>query len=176
MSLLRITTTWGEIEVGAESGRITSCDVPFVARRPSKAFKATGSKIVADNATDRAALAQADRYVRGLFDGSPARMPNVAVPESAPFMAKAWNAMLSIPRGRAITYGELAKKSGSPRAVRAAGQACAKNRIPLFIPCHRILGAGGRLGGFSCGLPWKELLLEREKISRTTTRTSKTRA
>lgn len=160
--MLRIKTTWGEITVGAASGRITSCTLPFVARRPSTPFKTTGSKIEADNASDRAALAQADRFVRGLFDGAPVRLPNVAVPEAAPFMARAWKAMMAIPAGRAITYGELAKKSGSPRAVRAAGQACAKNQIPLFIPCHRILGAGGKLGGFSCGLPWKELLLERE--------------
>jgi len=174
--MLKIETTWGEITVGVESGRITSCDVPFVGKRPAKPFKATGSRIDAENAIDRKALVQADRFVRGLFDGSPAPLPKVAVPEAAPFMAKAWKVMMTIPAGRAITYGELARKSGSPKAVRAAGQACAKNQIPLFIPCHRILGAGGRLGGFSCGLPWKELLLEREGVSRTTTRTSTTGA
>ena len=164
MSRLRLQTTWGVIEVGAASGRIVSCAIPFAAKRPARAFKATGSKITVDHPSDRQALEQADRYVRSLFDGTRARMPKVAVPEAGPFMARAWKAMLSIPPGRAITYAELAKKSGSPKAVRAAGQACAKNRIPLFIPCHRVLAAGGRLGGFSCGLPWKELLLEREGI------------
>ncbi|MFH0908592.1 MAG: MGMT family protein [bacterium] len=162
MSLLKIRTTWGEIEVTAEAGRITSCKLPFVARRPAKPFRATGSRIDADNEADHETLAQADRFVRDLFDGSTVRLPKVKAPEAAPFLAKAWKAIMTIPPGRAITYGELARKAGSPKAVRAAGQACAKNRIPLFIPCHRILGAGGRLGGFSCGLPWKELLLERE--------------
>ena len=162
--MLKIKTTWGDITVGVESGRVTSCEVPFVGKRPSKPFKTTGSSIDAENATDRKTLVQADRFVRGLFDGSPAPLPKVAMPGAAPFMAKAWKIMMTIPAGRAITYGELARKSGSPKAVRAAGQACAKNQIPLFIPCHRILGAGGRLGGFSCGLPWKELLLEREGI------------
>ena len=52
-------------------------------------------------------------------------------------------------------------RSGSPRAVRAAGQACARNFIPLFIPCHRVLASNG-LGGFSVGLAWKKLLLEAE--------------
>ena len=68
MSLLKIGTTWGEIEVGAAAGRITSCAVPFVARRPSKTFKTTGSKIVADNAADRRALLEAERFVRDLVE------------------------------------------------------------------------------------------------------------
>jgi O-6-methylguanine DNA methyltransferase len=69
--------------------------------------------------------------------------------------------MLAIPWGSALTYGELAVAVGSPRATRAVGTACATNRLPLIIPCHRVLAADGP-GGFSSGLEWKAKLLELE--------------
>lgn len=74
--------------------------------------------------------------------------------------------MERIPAGATCTYAELAARAGRPRAVRAAGQACARNPLPLFVPCHRVLGSGGVLGGFSGGLAWKVCLLERERAGR----------
>jgi O-6-methylguanine DNA methyltransferase len=79
----------------------------------------------------------------------------------APFLRKVWERMRLIPWGYALTYGELAAEVGSPRAVRAVGQACARNPLPLIVPCHRVLAETG-LGGFSCGLAWKTALLELE--------------
>lgn len=64
--------------------------------------------------------------------------------------------------GRTTTYAALARAAGSPRAARAAGQAMKRNPLPLIIPCHRVLAAGG-FGGFSCGLAWKKRLLMLEK-------------
>ena len=64
--------------------------------------------------------------------------------------------------GQTMSYGEIARKAGKPGAARAAGQACGANPIPLIIPCHRIVTSDGRLGGFSCGLAWKEKLLDAE--------------
>jgi O-6-methylguanine DNA methyltransferase len=83
----------------------------------------------------------------------------------APFLRKVWERMRQIPWGHALTYGELAAEIGSPRAVRAVGQACARNPLPLIVPCHRVLAETG-LGGFSCGLPWKTALLELENEAR----------
>ena len=66
-----------------------------------------------------------------------------------------------IPRGEVVTYGELARRAGYPGAARAVGQVMATNRIPLVIPCHRVVAAGGRLGGYSApqGLAMKKRLL-----------------
>jgi methylated-DNA-[protein]-cysteine S-methyltransferase len=70
-----------------------------------------------------------------------------------------------IPRGATRSYGELAAASGSPGAARAVGQAMAKNRYPLVVPCHRVLAAGGQIGGFSApqGLTMKRRLLALEE-------------
>jgi methylated-DNA-[protein]-cysteine S-methyltransferase len=69
-----------------------------------------------------------------------------------------------IPYGKTMSYGELAARSGKPRAARAVGSAMASNRIALLIPCHRVVAAGGAIGGFSCrtGVELKQRLLEME--------------
>ncbi len=71
--------------------------------------------------------------------------------------------MFEIPYGDTRTHGEVAKSAGSPKAVRAAGQACGANPIILFIPCHRVVSATG-LGGFGAGLEWKQRLLDLERV------------
>lgn len=73
--------------------------------------------------------------------------------------------MLRIPRGATMSYGEIAAKLNNPRASRAVGGACGANPIPLLVPCHRVLAANGRLGGFSGGLDWKRRLLAIEGIT-----------
>lgn len=68
-----------------------------------------------------------------------------------------------IPYGQTVSYGELARRAGSPRAARAVGQALARNPWPLLVPCHRVLAAGGGLGGFQGGLELKRRLLAGEQ-------------
>lgn len=80
-----------------------------------------------------------------------------------PFRQAAWKVMREVPPGQTITYAELAARVGNDRAVRAAGSACAQNRIAPVIPCHRILRTGGALGGYYYGLPAKEWLLSHER-------------
>lgn len=80
-----------------------------------------------------------------------------------PFYLRAWKALYRIPRGEVRTYRQLARAAGSPKAVRAAGQACGANPIALFIPCHRVVAAQG-LGGFGAGLGWKKRLLMLERV------------
>jgi len=70
-----------------------------------------------------------------------------------------------VPRGEVVTYGELAALAGSPGAARAAGSFCARNRLGLFVPCHRVVSAGG-LGSYgSLGLDYKRRLLELEGVA-----------
>lgn len=80
-----------------------------------------------------------------------------------PFHTRVWAAMRSVSPGTTVSYGELAARAGEPRAVRAAGSACARNAICLFIPCHRIIRSDGSLGGYYYGLDTKRRLLQHER-------------
>jgi len=98
----------------------------------------------------------------------PGRLPPLDLSAGTDFQRAVWEALRRIPPGQTRGYGEVAGEIGSPRAARAVGQACGANPIPLLIPCHRVLAAGGKLGGFSGGLDWKRLLLKREAGGRRT--------
>ncbi len=73
-----------------------------------------------------------------------------------------YRSLLQVPAGKTISYKNLAAAAGNPLAARAAANACARNPVPLRIPCHRVIATDGSLGGFSSGLQWKTRLLELE--------------
>lgn len=106
----------------------------------------------------RAAL---DAYVSGDLD---ALMSVSVLQPGGPFQQRAWIAMREIPVGSTITYADLARRAESPAAVRAAGNACAVNRVAPFVPCHRVLASDGSLGGYAYGLDTKIALLEHEGV------------
>ena len=81
-----------------------------------------------------------------------------------PFQRKVWNGLLEIPYGRVISYAELAGRVDSPKAFRAVGAANGRNPVPIIVPCHRVINAGGGLGGYSCGIHYKRRLLELEGV------------
>ena len=80
------------------------------------------------------------------------------------FQKSVWREMLKIPAGKTKSYGEIAAALGNPKAVRAVGGACGANPIPVLVPCHRILAANKKIGGFSGGLERKRDLLAREGV------------
>jgi methylated-DNA-[protein]-cysteine S-methyltransferase len=80
------------------------------------------------------------------------------------FQKSVWRQMLKISSGKTKSYGEIAEAIGKPGAVRAVGGACGANPIPVFVPCHRVLAANKKIGGFGAGLHWKYKLLKREGI------------
>lgn len=107
--------------------------------------------------------AQVTRALREALQGrKPKRLPPLDVSVGTEFQREVWQGMRRIPLGLTKSYAELASVIGHPRAVRALGGACGANPIPVFIPCHRVVAAHGKLGGFSGGLKWKRLLLARE--------------
>ena len=81
---------------------------------------------------------------------------------SGPFLQEAWDVLRTVPAGRPDTYAGFAARCGRPAAVRAAANACARNAAALFVPCHRVLGSDGGLGGFRWGTPVKRWLLDHE--------------
>ena len=92
----------------------------------------------------------------------PTTLPPLDLSRGTPFQRQVWRALLEIPAGETRSYGEIAEAVGASGAARAVGAACGANPIPVIVPCHRVLAAGKKLGGFSAGLKWKRLLLERE--------------
>lgn len=94
------------------------------------------------NALAERAARQLERY----RDDADARFDLPLAIEGSPFQKRVWDAMCAIPRGRTRTYGELARELGGE--ARAVGRACADNRLPLVIPCHRVVAADG-IGGFA---------------------------
>lgn len=93
------------------------------------------------------------------------KLPKMVWPATAtPFFLEAWKELAKVPFGSNVTYKGLGELIGHPIAFRAIGTACGKNPFPFFVPCHRVLGASGKLGGFSCGLNIKKRLLQFEGI------------
>lgn len=86
-------------------------------------------------------------------------------PTGTAFQKKVWSALLEIPYGRTATYGEIAAKIGKPGGAVAVGQANSRNPIPILIPCHRVIGADGKMVGYTGGMHIKEALLGIEGVS-----------
>lgn len=86
-------------------------------------------------------------------------------PQGTAFQQAAWSALCDIPYGQTRTYAQQAAAIGRPKACRAVGMANHCNPLPLFIPCHRVIGAGGKLTGYAGGLAVKRFLLELEQAS-----------
>jgi methylated-DNA-[protein]-cysteine S-methyltransferase len=115
------------------------------------------------NARPTPLLVAAQTQLEAFFDGRLERFHLPLAPEGSPFQQRVWQAISEIAAGQTETYGALARRiDSSPRAV---GGACGANPIPIIVPCHRVLGAGGRLGGYSGrgGLATKKRLLDLER-------------
>lgn len=106
------------------------------------------------------AKAQLDAYFAGRLKafGLP------LAPAGTEFQMKVWNALCTIPYGETITYGQLAERIGNANASRAVGMANSRNPLPVFIPCHRVVGTGGKLTGYTGGLDIKVKLLQLEQL------------
>ncbi len=106
-----------------------------------------------------AVIAQLDEY----FAGKRRTFDLPLAPRGTAFQRAVWQALTLIPYGETISYGELARRIGKPRASRAVGLANAANPLPIIVPCHRVIGADGSLTGFGGGLGIKGKLLALER-------------
>ena len=107
-------------------------------------------------------LEEAARQLREYFSGARKEFDLPLAPEGTDFQRAVWRELQNIPYGDTISYGELARRIGNSNASRAVGAANGANPIPIVIPCHRVIGANGKLTGFGGGLPVKEKLLALE--------------
>jgi methylated-DNA-[protein]-cysteine S-methyltransferase len=138
---------WGVGELWLDDGRVVNHELPR-AREPV-----------------RPARHPVVERVRAYFAGERVSFDDVDLDFSwaTPFQTGVADALRAIQYGETVTYGELAALAGHPNAQRAAGTFCARNRFPLFVPCHRVVAADG-LGSYgSLGLEYKRRLLELER-------------
>lgn len=112
-------------------------------------------------------LAPVAHAVRRYFAGDLAALDDVPGRQSGgAFTEAVWDQLRRITPGEPVTYGDLARRAGSPGAARAAGQACARNLLAPFVPCHRVVPAGGGFGGYAYGADVKATLLAHERSAR----------
>jgi methylated-DNA-[protein]-cysteine S-methyltransferase len=107
-------------------------------------------------------LVDTERQLAEYFAGQRTTFTLRLDPVGTPFQRKVWDALLTIPFGETRSYREIAAQIGSPRAVRAVGAANGRNPLSIVAPCHRVIGATGKLTGFAGGLEVKAYLLEME--------------
>jgi methylated-DNA-[protein]-cysteine S-methyltransferase len=146
---LTLHSPTGELTLSEEAGHIVALDWG----RGPKEFQA-----------ETPLLLRAKRQLEDYFAGKLTEFDLPLAPAGSEFHRQVWQIMREIPFGYTMTYGDIAKRLGA--VARAVGTACGANPIPIIIPCHRVLGAGGRMVGFSGkgGVETKVALLQLEKV------------
>ncbi len=178
MDLLVFETALGQTALARENGRLHG--LCFGHQSQHSAFRALTRTLSAGQTEPPAdSFAEAvcldgeddplvDRICR-FAEGEPAAFDDLHIDTShlTPFGRKVTSACRRIPWGETCTYGRLAKLAGRPGAARAVGSVMARNRVPLIVPCHRVVPACGGLGGFSApqGVTMKRRLLDLERTS-----------
>jgi methylated-DNA-[protein]-cysteine S-methyltransferase len=147
----------GELLLTSEGETLTGLFMERSSHPPRR-----GPSWVRDDEPFREVRDQLDEYFAG--DRTAFDLP--VAPRGTPFQQRVWAALREIPYGRTASYSEIARRLGSPRAVRAVGGANGRNPISIVIPCHRVISADGSLGGYGGGLGRKEFLLAHERSHR----------
>ena len=111
---------------------------------------------------DASPLRTAQTELEEYFAGGRREFTSALEPAGTPFQLRVWAALREIPYGTTISYGELARRIGQPRASRAVGLANGRNPISIIVPCHRVIGANGTLTGYGGGVERKRFLLALE--------------
>lgn len=126
---------------------------------PPPDLQATWPTVASHPVLDAAAR-QLEAYFQGRREGFDLPLD---LSQGTPFQRAVWTALLAIPTGATTCYGALAARLGRPRAVRAVGAAVGRNPLGIVVPCHRVLGATGKLTGYAGGLDRKQALLQLER-------------
>jgi methylated-DNA-[protein]-cysteine S-methyltransferase len=141
-------TILGEITILADKNSVTG--LSFDSRFPK------------EQEIESSVIREAFIQLREYLDGSRQIFVLDFAPNGSAFQTSVWNELKKIPYGKTKTYKEIAVSADNPKSCRAVGNACGKNPIPIFIPCHRVVGSDGNLTGYAGGINIKKKLLEIE--------------
>ncbi|MGQ0553034.1 MAG: methylated-DNA--[protein]-cysteine S-methyltransferase [Planctomycetota bacterium] len=165
IQLTNFPTALGPMTLASSERGLLACSLPSenAARgerivRQWLARRVPQAEVVEGLGRNRPYVAAAKDYLAG-------KLRRLDVPldlRGTPFQKKVWSELRRVPYGSTISYAELARRAGHPRASRACGSANGSNPVPLFVPCHRTVASSGGLGGFGGGLPLKRKLLDLE--------------
>ncbi len=153
MNLYFQQTTIGKIGIAEESNSITN--LFFETDIFPQDFEISETPIIRE----------AFRQLEAWLSGNLQKFALPLAPHGTDFMRNIWKLLCEVSYGTTASYKELAVAAGNPKAVRAVGLACNRNPIPLFIPCHRIIGSNGKLTGYRGGLELKKRLLKMERAA-----------
>jgi methylated-DNA-[protein]-cysteine S-methyltransferase len=161
-----VDTARGLVGLASTDGKLSHTTLPKPSRGEALAALVSAG-VTSLGVEDDAAFSGLPGMIRAYFRGEPVDFSGIPLYTSglAPFHRSVVLALQRIPHGTLVTYGELARTAGSPGAARAVGNVTARNTTPIVVPCHRVIAAGGRIGGFSSGLEWKRELLKLEGVS-----------
>ncbi len=160
----RFETSEGGMLAASCCGKLIYLGLPRASGRGFQGFVAqhlASAPIEEGYAHNRGAIRQVQEFLEGKRHGFELEFELYGTV----FQREVWSALRAIPYGATRTYGEIASSIGKPGAMRAVGAASGANPLPLVIPCHRVVAAGGKLGGFGGGLPLKRRLLAMEGAS-----------
>ena len=149
MEFLLLDTSLGPIALGEEEGAITRLCLPG---QPTPRLMSRETPL----------LKQGRQELLEYLAGERRDFDLPLHPRGTPFQRRVWQALEAIPYGQTRTYAQIAQAVDSPRGFRAVGMANHRNPIPIFIPCHRVVGSGGTLTGYAGGLELKKALLDLE--------------
>lgn len=161
VAIRHITTPVGPMTLGATESAAVLADFSRRAMMPAQ-LAAVRRRIGPTAEADSPMLDRMESQLTEFFDGSRTEFDLTIEMPGSTFQERVWAELRRIPYGETISYRELAVRVGAPNAPRAVGNANGANRLAIIVPCHRVIAAGGGLGGYGGGLPAKRWLLDRE--------------
>ena len=151
MQIRTVDSPVGRLRLAAEDGQLTELK-----------FGGEAVPVHCDGVND-AVLDEAERQLAEYFRGERQVFDLPLQPKGTPFQLADWQALREIPYGETVSYGDIARRIGRPKAFRAVGMANHSNPISIIVPCHRVIGSDGKLTGYGGGLEVKRQLLELEQ-------------
>ncbi len=155
---LKLKTPIGLMRLFAHSGKLVRIESP-------REGLDTSSNVVSKHSSVNPVFQEAVEFIERYFKGEPVSWAGKDIPDGSDFFREIWMETAGIPFGQTVSYGELARRAGHPRAARGVGSAMANNPLPILVPCHRVIGADGTLHGFGGGLDMKQWLLRHEGVN-----------
>lgn len=155
----KVQSPWGTFSIEASGRGVVRLNFPEKGKESIAEIRRASSQA-------KIHLKRAQQILERYFRGESVRFQEITFDLSGhtKFEEKVLKALIQVPSGKTVTYAALAVRAGSSQAARAVGSVMRKNPVPILLPCHRVIGSRGALGGYSQGPRWKKRLMKLEQI------------